>query len=241
MLQKFSVPLATLVVTLTLAISGQALAISGPANLTPGQRAAELCHNMTTTMGVVSHHTQDADGKLDGFVLDQGAVVHFVPQPDAQIGLLAPVGANVKVIGLPFSDTTGEKRLEAETIMNVDTNASLKLSTNTLSTPEIASDDRDRIEPSEVPGETDDALPDNTTEPLDGAIILPEDNPPVPSLRTPVRPGDRVIEPSMAPPPPPSDRLTVPPAGAPILPNARPVAPTGGASVSEAMPPDAIE
>lgn len=240
MLKKFTAPLATLVLA-TLTVSGQALAISGPANLTPEQRAAELCHNMTTTMGEVSRHTLDADGKLDGFVLDQGAVVHFTPQPDAQIALLAPVGANVKVIGLPLSDTTGEKRLEAETITNVDTNASLKLSKNTLSTPESGADDRDRIELSEDPGETDDALPDNVTEPLDDAVILPENNPPVPSLRTPVRPGGRVIEPSMAPPPPPPDRLTMPPPGAPILPNARPIAPIGGASIQESAPPDAIE
>lgn len=89
-----------------------------PALLSPG--AAE-----TTITGIVRSFNYGADGQVNGLILSSGIVVYFPPDYAAQVTRTIPVSGRVRVRGSTRAGPTGNELIDAETIANRQSGASV--------------------------------------------------------------------------------------------------------------------
>lgn len=79
----------------------------------------------TTLTGVVRAFSYGPGGEVDGLVLDQNLVTHFPPDQSGRVSPIAPVGTRVRVRGWAHTGPAGDRVVDAETITNRETGASI--------------------------------------------------------------------------------------------------------------------
>lgn len=75
--------------------------------------------------GVIRDFTYAPRGEVDGFVLDNGTLIHSPPHLGTQVVAIATPGSQVRVDGWNVSGPAGDARLEARVITNLANNQTL--------------------------------------------------------------------------------------------------------------------
>src|ERR1700683_5560407 len=93
----------------------------GPLPPGPGEQRSR-----TTVSGVVRSFTYGPGG-LDGLILDRGTVIHFSPEYSAQVSAAVQVGSAVAASGWSHNGPAGDAVLDADTITNPSSRASITM------------------------------------------------------------------------------------------------------------------
>lgn len=83
----------------------------------------------STVSGRIANNTMGPDGRVDGFVLDNGTRVHVSPDLAMRISPIAAMGQRVEVRGWETRDGAGARTFEASELKNLDTNQTVTVST----------------------------------------------------------------------------------------------------------------
>ncbi len=68
-----------------------------------------------------------SDGEISGFVIDGGLEVHIPKGGAKQVASLVPVGSRLEICGNPYRGPSGDPRIEAKFITNLDSKRSVNL------------------------------------------------------------------------------------------------------------------
>lgn len=90
-----------------------------------GASATSALTGETTINSVVRAFSYGPGGDVDGLVLDQNLVTHFPPDQSGRVSPIAPVGTRVRVRGWAHTGPAGDRVVDAETITNRATGASV--------------------------------------------------------------------------------------------------------------------
>lgn len=78
-----------------------------------------------TVTGVVRSFNYGPDGQVNGLILSSGTVAYFPPEYSLQVTRTIPVSGRVRVMGSPRPGPTGNQLIDAETITNRQSGASV--------------------------------------------------------------------------------------------------------------------
>lgn len=83
-----------------------------------------------TVTGAVRAFTRAPTGEVDGFVMRDGTVVHFPTYLSKRVTAFVGTGGALRVMGVMTTgrDRDGQSVLEAQTISNLETNRTMRLS-----------------------------------------------------------------------------------------------------------------
>ncbi len=84
---------------------------------------------MEIIRGTIRETIPAIDGKMCGFVMDGGMEVHFSPEKAAQVSPLISVGSRVEICGKSYRGISGDPRLDAQFITNLDSDRFVNLET----------------------------------------------------------------------------------------------------------------
>ncbi len=84
---------------------------------------------MEIIRGTIRETIPAIDGKMCGFVMDGGMEVHFSPEKAAQVSPLISVGSRVEICGKSHRGISGDPRLDAQFITNLDSDRFVNLET----------------------------------------------------------------------------------------------------------------
>lgn len=107
--------------------------------------------------GTIRETIPAIDGTTCGFVIDGGMEVRFSPEKAAQASSLISIGSRVEICGESYRGTSGDPRLDAQFLTNLDSNRFVNLETPPpLHHPEVS--------------------PSNCPTPVDAAPLAPPSN-----------------------------------------------------------------
>jgi hypothetical protein len=98
----------------------------GPGGPPPPPQATS---STTTVQGTVRSLSYGPAGDVNGVVLDQGTEVHVPPDQANQPNSLAPIGARIQVSGWIHTGPLGDTHLDATTITNPNSRATMSFAT----------------------------------------------------------------------------------------------------------------
>src|SRR5439155_435302 len=105
----------------------QAPGVQQPPSGPPTAQVAAPQSGSVDAAGAVRSFTYAPLGEVDGFVLDNGTIVHYPPHLGPQVGAMIALGNQVRVSGWMTTGPMGDPRLEAQTITNITTNTALNV------------------------------------------------------------------------------------------------------------------
>jgi hypothetical protein len=77
--------------------------------------------------GVVRAFNYGPAGTVDGLILSSGVIAHFPPDQSSQVTPIAPIGAHVQIRGRLQFGPAGDRVVDAQSITNRQTGASINL------------------------------------------------------------------------------------------------------------------
>ena len=89
--------------------------------------ATEVEDEMEIVYGRIREVLPASDGEISGFVIDGGLEVHIPKSSAKQVANLVPVGSRLEICGNPYRGPSGDPRIEAKFITNLDSKRSVNL------------------------------------------------------------------------------------------------------------------
>jgi len=82
---------------------------------------------MEIVYGKVREILSESDGRMSGFVIDGGLEVHFPKDKAKQVAAVISLGSRLEICGSPYRGPSGDPRLDAQFIANLDFDRSVNL------------------------------------------------------------------------------------------------------------------
>lgn len=105
--------------------SGRVVPSPAAMGLRQSSRYAE--DEMEIIHGTLREILPTMDGGMRGFVIDGGLEVHVAADRASQVSELISLGSRLEILGNPYRGPSGDPRLDAQFITNLDSNCSLNL------------------------------------------------------------------------------------------------------------------
>jgi len=82
---------------------------------------------MEIVYGTIREVLAASDGEISGFVIDGGLEVQFPKDRARQVAALVPLGSRLEICGNPYRGPSGDPRIDAKFITNLDSKRSVNL------------------------------------------------------------------------------------------------------------------